>query len=216
MYTNGDMPKVTFPLMVRYLILGILLVLGAVMAYEARWESVFMVVQAFIFTLIPTFLKKWYGVGTPPLLQAGIAVFMFSTIVLGETGHFYEKFWWWDALWHGVSGIVFGLLGYAILILTYRRKNVRLAPLFTSVFAVSFSLAISALWEIIEFLVDVTTKTTNMQPSGHDTMTDLIIGFVGALVSAYSGYRYVRYRERNPLNTIIDEAVKENSAPSRL
>jgi hypothetical protein len=206
------MRKIAFPLLIKYLILGVLFVLGLAMTYLHRWEGVFMVVQAIIFTLVPTFLQKWYGVKTPPLLQAGIAVFVFSTVFLGETGHFYEKFWWWDALWHGLSGIVFGLLGYAILILTYRRKNVRLAPLFTSVFAVSFSLAISALWEILEFLVDTITKTTNMQPSGHDTMTDLIIGFAGALISAYSGYRYVRYRERNPLNTIIDDAVKENAS----
>ena len=208
------MARLSASLLIKYFILGVLLILGLILVYQAQWKSLFMVVQAFIFTLIPTFLKKWYGVRTPSLLQGGIAVFMFATIFLGETAKFYDNFWWWDTLWHGLSGMVFGLLGYAILILTYRRQNAQHAPIFTSVFAVSFSVAISAIWEMLEFLIDITLKTTNMQPSAEDTMTDLIVGGIGALISVYSGYRYLRYRERKGLNTIIDEAVEKNSTAS--
>jgi hypothetical protein len=43
-------------------------------------------------------------------------------------------------------------------------------------------------------------------------MTDLVVGTLGALIAAYSGYRYVLYRERKGMmNVIIDEAVKKNS-----
>lgn len=202
-------------LLIKYFILGVLIVLGLYLIADQNYHGFLMVIQAFLFTLVPTILKKMYGIRTPHILQAGIAVFMFGTIFLGETGGFYERFWWWDIIWHTLAGVVFGLIGYAVLILTYRKQEVHLAPIFTSIFAISFSLCLSTLWEIIEFVVDVALHT-NMQPSPHDTMTDLVVALFGAFISAYSGYRYIQYRERKGLNTIIDEAVKKNSTATVL
>jgi hypothetical protein len=203
--------KLSAGLLIRYFILGVLIILGLIMIAEANYRGLFMVTQAFFFSLVPTFLRKFYGIRTPHILQAGVAIFMFATIFLGETAGFYDRFHWWDLIWHTLSGIAFGLIGYAILILTYQKRNVKLVPLFTSLFAMSFSIATSTLWEIIEFLVDIIFKA-NMQPSGEDTMTDLVVGTLGALIAAYSGYRYVLYRERRGMmNVIIDEAVKKNS-----
>jgi len=203
-------PQLNASLVIKYFTLGVLIIFGLFLVAEGNYHGLLMVAQACLFTLIPSFLQKRYDISTPHILQAGIAVFMFSTIVLGETAGFYERFWWWDLIWHALAGVIFGLIGYAVLILTYRKQNVRLAPLFTSIFAISFSLGISALWEILEFAIDMVLKT-NMQPSAHDTMTDLVVGFLGAIFSAYSGYRYIIHKERTGLNTIIEEAVESNS-----
>jgi hypothetical protein len=66
------------------------------------------------------------------------------------------------------------------------------------------------LWEILEFAVDQLLNT-NMQPSATDTMLDLIVGLIGALVSALSGYRYVQYNDKNGMNGIIEEGVRKNA-----
>ncbi len=199
-------------LWIKYLILTTLIAIGAYQLLQRDWHSFLMVSQAFVFSLIPTFLRKAYGVRTPHILQAGVAIFMFATIFLGEVGNFYERFWWWDLIWHTLAGVVCGLIGYIILILTYRRQNVQLNPVFSSVFAVSFSLALSTFWEIIEFAVDLALNT-NMQPSGSDTMWDLIVGLFGALISAAGGFRYLQYSEHIGMNAIIDDGVRRNKHP---
>lgn len=198
-------------LLIKYTVLGVLVLVCLFQLVEQNWAGAFMAFQAFLFSLVPTFLKKFYGIRTPHILQAGVVLFMFATIFLGEVAQFYEKYPWWDLIFHTLSGVGFGLVGYMMLILTYRKQNVRLAPLFTSVFAISFSLAISAVWEILEFIID-TLLNTNMQPSAEDTMWDLVVGLIGALVSALSGYRYLQYNETHGMNTIIDEGVRKNAS----
>jgi hypothetical protein len=196
-------------LAIRYFVLGTLFIIGLFKIVEADWAGLFMVAQAFGFSLIPTFLKKFYAIHTPHLLQAGVALFMFATIFLGESGGFYDRFWWWDLVWHLLAGVAFGLIAYVILILTYRKQNVIVAPIFTSIFAISFSMCASALWELLEFGIDLVFKT-NMQPSAEDTMSDLLIGFIGAIVSALSGYRYLHYRDTLGMNQIIHDGVEKN------
>jgi len=196
-------------LLIKYFVLGVLLCIGLFKVYESSWATVFIVFQAFLFSLVPTLIRKLYGIRTPHLLQAGVAIFMFATIFLGESAGFYERFWWWDLLWHTLAGFGFGLIAYMVLIIVYRRQNVALAPLFTSLFAVTFSLGMSALWEILEFLIDLTLGTT-MQPSGHDTMTDLIVGLFGALASVIAGYRYLYSQEAAGICEIIHEGVEKN------
>lgn len=201
------------PLLIKYFILGTLLCLALFKISQADWAGLFIVAQAFGFSLIPTFLKSFYDIRTPHFLQAGVAIFMFATIFLGESGGFYDRFWWWDLIWHTLAGVAFGLIGYMILILTYRKQNVVLAPLFTSIFAVSFSLCASVIWELLEFGIDMAFKT-NMQPSLTDTMTDLFVALIGALLSAQSGYRYLQFSERIGMSELIDEAVKKNGTTS--
>jgi hypothetical protein len=197
-------------LILRYIILTILLLICFWEALQMDWRGLLMALQAFVFSLIPTFLKKYYGVRTPHILQAGGAVFLFATIFLGEVASFYERFWWWDLLFHTLAGLAFGLIGYMVLVLTYRKQTVHLAPLFTSIFAISFSMTVSVLWEILEFAVDQLLHT-NMQPSASDTMWDLIVGFAGAFISALSGYNYVRSNDKSGMNGIIEEGIKKNS-----
>jgi hypothetical protein len=197
-------------LLLKYIALTIIVLICLWEALEMDWRGLLMAMQVLVFSLVPTLLKKYYGIRTPHALQAGGAIFLFATIFLGEEANFYERFWWWDLLFHTLAGLAFGLIGYMILVLTYRKQAVRLAPLFTAIFAVSFSLTISVLWEILEFAVDQLLNT-NMQPSATDTMLDLIVGLIGALVSALSGYRYVQYNDKNGMNGIIEEGVRKNA-----
>jgi uncharacterized membrane protein YjdF len=71
-------------------------------------------------------------------------------------------------------------------------------PGFVAFFAFLFAVGIGALWEIFEFSMDKTFGT-NMQkpmlgdPSGlTDTMWDLIVASVGALVISVFGYVYLK------------------------
>lgn len=201
--------RLDIPLTIKYVMLALLFALGAYLIVAQAWHALFMLCQALCFSLVPTFLRRMYNVRTPHTIQAGIVLFMFSTLFLGEVAHFYEIYWWWDAAFHGLSGLAMGLIAYISLILAYRKHNVRLAPIFTSVFAICVSLALSAVWEILEFAID-SLAGTNMQPSAADTMWDLIAGFIGALLSGWSGYRYILHNVRYGLNSVIHDGVIKN------
>jgi hypothetical protein len=203
------MPRLDISLTIKYVMLTLLFALGAYLIIAQNWHALFMLSQALGFSLVPTFLRRMYNVHTPHTIQAGIVLFMFSTLFLGEVAHFYETYWWWDSVFHGLSGLAMGLIAYISLILAYRKHNVRLAPIFTSVFAICVSVALSAVWEIIEFSID-SFFGTNMQPSAADTMWDLIAGLVGALLSGWSGYRYILHNVRYGLNSVIHDGVIKN------
>jgi hypothetical protein len=61
-----------------------------------------------------------------------------------------------------------------------------------ALFAFLFAFSLGAVWEIVEFGVDQGFGT-NMQKSGLvDTMWDLIVDAVGALVIALLGYLHIK------------------------
>jgi hypothetical protein len=201
--------RFSFILFIRLVLILLLCAICLYNLFTLDWENLFISGQALLFSFIPTFLKLMFGIRTPRILQMGIVAFMFSTLLLGEVADFYEKFWWWDLILHTLAGIAFGLIGYIILILTYRSQNVTLAPVFTSVFAISFSLAASTVWEIAEFGAD-SFLGTNMQPSAGDTMLDLTVGLVGAIISAVGSFHYIHRKKKVGLGQIIHEGVIKN------
>ncbi len=77
-------------------------------------------------------------------------------------------------------------------------------------FSVSFSLAVGVLWEIFEFLIDLIFGL-NMQKSGLvDTMSDLIVDFLGACVVGIGVYRYLTKDEDGVVKTLVNHFIKYN------
>ena len=88
---------------------------------------------------------------------------------------------------------------------------------FVAFFAFLFALGVGALWEIFEFTMD-SLFGMNMQkpmlgdPSGlTDTMWDLIVDALGALVVSFLGWRYLKNPEQKSfLERWIDSFVARN------
>ncbi|MCB1635967.1 MAG: hypothetical protein KDI51_15370, partial [Xanthomonadales bacterium] len=97
-----------------------------------------------------------------------------------------------------------------------RRIDLHLSPGFVALFAFGFALAAGALWEVFEFSMDKLVGT-HMQkpmlgdPSGlTDTMWDLIVDALGALLAALYGWRYLRRGQRSLLRQLIERFVSRN------
>ncbi len=89
-------------------------------------------------------------------------------------------------------------------------NKIKANPLMVSVFSVSFALAAGALWEIIEFILD-NTFGLNMQKSGLvDTMTDLIIDFIGACIVGIWVYRNLKKDEDGIIKTWANNFIRFN------
>jgi hypothetical protein len=138
-------------------------------------------------------------------------MFSLSAIVVGEMLGAYEALWWWDDMLHGLAGAIFGITGFLIVYFLNGRHSMAMSPLFIAVFAFTFAITIGVLWEIFEFTVDFFYHTALQQwdlPTNsiligrdfqdvglRDTMSDLIVTWVGASVASiliYLTYKYKR------------------------
>jgi len=183
------------------LFLQAVLAAGAgVAVWEKQWLTAVLTVGIIGMTLVPVLLARRFRVYIPPQFQLLAIAFIFASLFLGEVGGFYTRFWWWDIILHTGSGFLLGIIGFLLVhILNETEKiGVYLKPGFVAFFAFLFSVGTGALWEIFEFGMD-SLAGMNMQKgmlgdeSGlTDTMFDLMVDTLGALVIAVLGFKYLR------------------------
>ena len=145
---------------------------------------------------IPSLLQKKLSLTIPNYMFVLYFIFLFCAIYLGEVQDFYFSIPYWDLLLHTFSGAMLGSLGFTLVSLLNSNKNVdmHLSPFFIAFFAFCFALAFGVVWEIYEYTVD-SVAALNMQKYAledgallvgrealADTMEDLIVDAVGALV----------------------------------
>lgn len=172
-----------------------LLVVGLMLfVLRGDWENVFLTASVIALTLVPAFLDRKYKIVIPPEFQLIAAAFVFLSLFLGSAGDFYYKYWWWDAVLHTGSGFLLGIVGLlALFILNQTNRIPRdMKPAFVCFFAVTFAVFLGVLWEIFEFVVDrFTTANMQSQETGVvDTMQDLIVDTLGAVVVAAMAWAY--------------------------
>lgn len=157
-----------------------------------------------IVTLVPVTLGRTINVHMPKAMEIAFVGFCFASLVMGDLLDFYGRFPWWDVVLHGISGIMLGILGYAVF--NFLNGNAAPAsPLYLSLWIICFAMASGAIWEIFEYITDgifglnsqefLTTggtfdSTTPLQGRDalKDTMEDLMLDFMGATTIALITY----------------------------
>lgn len=176
-------------------------------------SQTFLIILTFILTYYPSILKKRFGVYLPNRLEIVITLFIFAAQVLGEMHGFYDKISWWDTMLHTTSGIILGLVGFLFVYLLNENgdKNVNLSPVFVVIVAFCFAITIGVFWEFFEYGAD-RLFGYNMQKfrmPGQDglvdTMQDLIVDAVGALIACIFGWFYMKRKKDTLFNDYFDE-----------
>lgn len=178
--------------------------------YEQRWSLLFIILLNFIITFLPRIIERRYKIDIPIEFEILILVFVFASLFLGEVRDYYTAYWWWDIVLHIGSGIALGFIGFLILFVLYKGNKINASPFTIALFSFCFAVAIGAVWEIFEFAMDQLFGL-NMQKSGLiDTMWDLIVDSLGALLASAIGYIYLKKREVFFIDRIIKRFVKDN------
>ncbi|WP_393960227.1 membrane-spanning protein [Priestia megaterium] len=149
---------------------------------SSRWQ---VALGGVIVSALPTLLLFTKVNPFPIPLIVGYYVFLFCTLFLGSIEDFYNRFKWWDAVLHFYKGIFMGFVGvslYKLLIAT--RIQARISKWVIFLFVLSISVNATALWEIYEFLGDLTFTHTMQSGGNTDTMYDMIIGMISGLLTA--------------------------------
>ena len=159
--------------------------------------------------MLPSVIERRWSITIPNFMYVLYFIFLFCAIYLGEVRNFYYTIPYWDLILHAFSGAMLGALGFTIVIMLNNTKgiNLHLSPFFASVFAFCFALTIGAVWEIYEFAID-STLGLNMQKymlkdgtpligrdALLDTMEDIIVDAISALVITAVGYIYVKTKK---------------------
>ncbi len=165
---------------------------------DGRWWLLFLTSLALLITFIPSFIERNYKMNLPVEFELFVTLFIYASMYLGERFDYYYRYLWWDSLLHASSSIVLGIIGFLILYELHSEGKIKAKPIVISFFAFSFAVAMGAIWEIFEFAMDVNFGT-NMQKTGLlDTMSDIILDTLGALVAAGLGFTYMK-GVKNPL-----------------
>ena len=93
--------------------------------------------------------------------------------MLGQCHNFYYTISWWDKLLHICGGVMFAIMGvYLCKFLNHENQNILLC----AVFALCFSIALSAVWEFVEFGSDRLLHTDMQDDSVITSIHSYILG----------------------------------------
>lgn len=222
----------SFVLPIIYIVIRMVFFSDSVSENEAGYHShadyILMIVECLLGCLvinIPTLLSKRFKFEIPALLYTFYIVFLYCAIFLGEVRSFYYVIPGWDNNLHTMSSMMTGFFGLMVVYILNRDEHVvvKLSPFFIALFAFTFSVTIGSLWEIYEFSFDGLLglnmqkfmKADGTQLVGHDalrdTMKDIIVDALGALVSSVIGYIAIKFEKNwfKPKLTDSAEAAKE-------
>jgi len=177
---------------------------------EQNWKMGFVAFATLAASMIPAAIADRYELRLPVAFFAGMVLFLFATLFLGEVLDFYGRFWWWDLALHAISATGFGLVGVIIALVMFEGDRYAAPPWAIAFIGFTFAVTMGSLWELFEYSMDLSFGM-NMQKSGlDDTMLDLLSNAGGAIVGASAGYAYLRGRDNSGLSGLIAEFVRRN------
>ncbi|MEI6131618.1 MAG: hypothetical protein WCQ41_02175 [Bacillota bacterium] len=189
-----------------------------VVPFESKSNYSLMLIQSIlglVVMFIPSILERRLHLIIPNYMYILYFVFLFCSIYLGEIHNFYYLIPYWDVIMHALSAGMLGSLGFIVCreLSDSSHVGVQLNPIFIAFFAFCFALAVGAIWEIYEYLSDE-FLLVNMQKFrlpdgtllvGHaalaDTMKDIIVDALGALIISVIGYFSIRLKKSKTKDT---------------
>ncbi len=194
------------------------------LGYHSRADYTLMLVQCMLGVAvihIPSLLAKKFKFEIPTVLYILYIVFLYCAIFLGEVRSFYYRVPNWDTILHAMSSVMTGFFGLMVVYILNRSEKLvlNMSPFFVTLFAFSFSVTIGTLWEIYEFAFDgllglnmqrIHTETGEYligRAALSDTMKDIIVDTLGALVASVIGYFSIKHEKKWFIPALTSELV---------
>ena len=187
-----------------------ILVLVIILLIKGFWLSAFSGSVIFVLTFVPAMFEQQLSVHLPIEFTLLTTVFLYASFALGEVRDFYSRFWWWDLMLHSLSSLTIGIMGFLAIYVFHMTNRVQIAPIYIASMTFCLTVTMGTLWELFEFSMDWFFQLT-MQKSGLiDTMTDLMVNLIGALVAAVLGYLYVKNGDSLIVDRLMNYFVDKN------
>lgn len=196
---------------------------------RTKSDYVIMLVQCLlgiVAFMIPSLATKKFRVEIPFSIYTSYVIFLYCAIFLGEVRNFYYIIPYWDTILHAFSGAMIGALGFSFVSLLNHNKGknmeVELTPFFVAFFSFCFAMTLGIIWEIYEYTFDglfgINMQKYMMEDGIQligrvalmDTMEDIIVDAIGALIMSIVGYISLKY-DKGWIEKLIIHKKKSSS-----
>ena len=190
---------------------------------------IFWALITFALSFGSDYIEKRERIDIPDILEVIIVIFIFCAVFLSARFNLYYRFFWWDDLLHTFSGLIIGFIGVLVIYRINRNYSMDISPFFVALFSFTFAVTLGVLWEIFEFSLDTFMGSAHQkwdlpeteriigkpyQGSGlRDTMSDLIVDSIGALIASVTLFFMYRNRKEKILKEIekmVSDEEKES------
>jgi len=248
--TKKNQKKKLTPKTIIYITLRILVIICMIRQIQlGNIMNAALCILTLVLFSITIFMEHKLNIDFPDVLEITVWLFIFSAEILGEINEFYIHFENWDLILHTTNGFIMAGIGYSLVELLNKNKNIQvtLSPIYVSVVAICFSMTIGVFWEFFEYGVDkclnmdmqkdtiitninsvkfckneknevVSIPIESIVVNGedwqnkyggyidiglNDTMEDLLVNFVGAVIFSIFGYLYTIGKGKYAKNFIV-------------
>lgn len=146
-------------------------------------DKVFRILLTAIVVLIVRVLFKKTFLSKYTLAYISIMIFIFMSMYMGNILNIYSVINFYDKILHFISGIISGIIGFAVYEHFTKKYIDKLDLKFLIIFIFVFSVAIAGCWEMWEFYTDKIFGFHSQNNSLSDTMMDIICGTIGGIFS---------------------------------
>ncbi len=164
-----------------------------------------MSILGFFLTYAPSIIKELFNKEVPASFEVIVIFFIYGIFYFGEVRGLYAEFWWWDIILNLLSATALGFIGLAVLSVLKKEKVINANDKIIAILVFCFAVSIGALLEFFEFSMD-SLFNFNMQKSAMDTMKDIGVNIVGALLISTLGY----YHFKTGKFDIISQGISKN------
>lgn len=182
-----------------YVVLRILVILVMVAQFlNGNFENVFLCILTLILFLVPTFIERKIHIDLPDTLEVIILLFIFAAEILGEIQAYYITFPYWDTMLHTLNGFLCAAIGFALVDILNRSERFSISSVMLDPLGGNHPTAIRDITDVIVVTADGVQHALGL--GGYldigilDTMKDLFVNFIGAVVFSVIGYFYVKSR----------------------
>lgn len=181
---------------------------------DAGLSNLFLVILTTGVILTPWIIESRYNIDIPDFLEVILLFMLFVSVFLGFMNDYYLNVKNFDKFTHALSGITISIIAFQTLYIFNQSKKIafKMRASVMSIFAYTFAITLLVIWEFYEFFADTISFNMdnadgrNMQryqwineslifPQDYglyDTMIDLWVGALGALLVAVVGYLLIR------------------------
>lgn len=184
-----------------YIIQGLILLAAVSSILAGEYFLGISAGTAFFLTMTPSLMTRNLRLCLPWEINLLVAV-SFYLHVMGHVGDYYVTLApYYDKLTHFVSSVTVALIAFFLAVLAEHQGDIRLTRPAIIVFILVSTLAAGTIWEIYEFVADQVFGT-NLQHGNIDTMSDLIVDLIGAVIVAIvaaialartEGHQFIRF-----------------------
>ena len=168
--------------------------------------------------LVPYLFTKVTKIKLTKVIILAYDLFVFGAMILGNIYGFY-RFSGFDKILHTLSGVLISAL---VFIIYYKKKKGRLTKdrsdlVITLLFTMGVNMFVAFGWECFEFalLVFFDNDAIHHYDQGvYDTMTDMIVCFLGGLVTIAFIYHYFKTKKDNILIKAAKDFLHQNTVVS--